>query len=85
MYAIVSASSEGIGNRAMAGDFGRRLEVNVFVDVSAAIDIARRKGLGRIRRLDTHALWVQDAVRQLRVTLVKARGTQHLPGMMTKY
>ena len=85
LYAIVSAASEGLGSQAMARDFGGHLKVDIFVDASAAIGVAQRKGLGRIRHLDTQALWVQDAVRHKKVELIKVRGTQNPADMMTKY
>ena len=85
LYAIVAAASEGLGSQAVAKDFGGTLKIDVFVDASAAIGIAQRKGLGRIRHLDTQALWVQDAVRQKRVELISVRGTQIPADMMTKH
>lgn len=85
LYAIVAAASEGLGRQAMARDFGGTLKNDIFVDASAAIGIAQRKGFGRISHLDTQALWGQDAVRQKRVELIKVRGTQTPADMMTKY
>ena len=85
LYAIVSASSEGWGCKAMAQVCGADIKVDMFVDAPAAICIAKRKGLSRITHLDTQALWVQDAVRQKRFQLAKVRGTQDPADMMTKY
>ena len=48
----------------MAKDFGVGLSAWLWVDASAAIGIARRKGLGQVRHVDTQSLWVQDAVRE---------------------
>ena len=50
----------------MALDFGLDLTPHLFVDTTAAIGIAQRKGLGKVRHLDTQALWIQDALRQRR-------------------
>ena len=85
LYALVTAASEGLGMRTMARDVGQGLVPHVNVDASAAVGIASRKGLGRVRHLDTQSLWVQDAVRQKKVELIKVRGTQHPADMMTKY
>ena len=65
LYAMVSAASEGLGARVMAMDFGHHAPLVLHVDASAAIGVAQRKGLGRIRHLDC-----QDAVRSKRVALV---------------
>ena len=71
LYAMVSAASEGLGAKAMGLDFGVDMTILLHVDASAAIGVAQRKGLGKIRHLDTQSLWVQDAVRQRRVDLIK--------------
>ena len=77
LYAMVSAASEGLGAKAMCLDFGDGDAHGLFdVDASAAIGVATRKGLGRIRHLDTQSLWIQDAVRSKRVALTKVPGTQ---------
>ena len=58
LYAMVHATSEGLGSKAMAADFGGRMEVDVYVGASAAIGVLQRKGLGKLRHLDTQALWI---------------------------
>ena len=85
LYALVSAASEGLGMRSMAKDFGLSLEPCLQVDASAAIGITQRKGLGKVRHLDTQALWIQDAVRQRRVRLEKVLGTENPADLMTKH
>ena len=85
LYAFVTAASEGIGMTTMARDFGREIKAHLHVDASAAIGIAQRKGLGRVRHLDTQALWIQDAVRSRRVVLEKVLGTENPADLMTKH
>ena len=85
LYALVAAASEGLGMRSMAKDFGLSLEPHLQVDASAAIGITQRKGLGKVRHLDTQALWIQDAVRQRRVYLEKVLGTENPADLMTKH
>ena len=85
LYAMVTAASESLGLKAMARDFGVELDVWLWVDASAAIGIARRKGLGKIRHIETQALWVQDAVRQRRVNLKKVDGKLNPSDIHTKY
>ena len=52
-YALVSTASEALGIVAMTEDFGDRTEAYLYADASAAIGVANREGLGRIRHLDT--------------------------------
>ena len=85
LYAMVSAASEGLGSQAMALDVGKQMGVDLFVDASAAIGVAQRTGLGNIRHLDTQSLWIQDAVRQSRVSRTKVQGAQNPADMLTKH
>ena len=84
LYAMVHAASEGLGARAMAADFGLRLRPHLRVDASAAIGIAQRKGLGKVRHPDIQSLWIQDALRERRVSSEKVKGTENPADMMTK-
>ena len=79
------AASEGLGFVTMGKDCGLSLDARIHVDATAAIGIAKRKGLGKIRHLDTQALWIQDAVRSRRVQLEKVLGTQNPADLMTKH
>ena len=85
LYAIVTAASEAIGLKTMIKDYGGDATPYIHVDATAAIGIAQRKGLGKVRHLDTQALWIQDAVRQRRVCLEKVLGTENPSDLMTKH
>ena len=85
LYALTSAASEGMGMKLMMMEFGTKMDVMVHVDASAAIGIAQRKGLGKIRHLDVQSLWIQDALRQRRIALVKVPGVENPSDLMTKH
>ena len=85
LYATVTAASEGIGLTAMARDNGKVTMARMHVDATAAIGIAERKGLGKVRHLDTRALWIHDAVRRRRDSLEKVLGTENPADLMTKH
>ena len=85
LYATVTAASEGMGLVAMARDYGMVQGAHIHVDATAAIGIAGRKGLGKVRHLDTQALWIQDAVRTQRIQLEKVLGTENPADLMTKH
>ena len=57
----------------------------MHTDATAAIGIARRRGMGKIRHLDTTDLWVQEVVRSGRVELLKVAGEENMADIMTKY
>ena len=57
----------------------------MWTDSSAAIGICTRQGLGKLRHLDTHTLWVQQAVRTGKVDLRKVDGDVHPADLLTKH
>ena len=83
LYAMVHGGSEGFGARAMGLDFWLDLKPHLQVGASAAIGIAQRKGLGKVRHLDTQSLWIQDALRERRLFLHKVPGVENPGDMMT--
>ena len=68
----------------MGLDFGLDLQPHLQGDAPAAIGIAQRKGLGKVRHLDTQSLWIQDALRERRLFLHKVAGAENAGDMMTK-
>ena len=61
LYAMVAASAEAIAISSYAKDLGLDLSGEVFTDSSAALGIAQRAGIGKVRHLRTQGLWVQEA------------------------
>ena len=61
------------------------LPLRLWTDSSAAIGICSRQGLGELRHLDTHTLWVQQAVRSKRFDLKKVSGTEDPADIITKH
>ena len=75
----------GIGFQSIAKDFNIKLGLRIHNDATAAIGIARRRGLGKLRHLDVEDLWVQHKVRSKLVDLVKVEGTSNPANIFTKY
>ena len=61
------------------------LKLRVHSDATAAIGIAERRGLGRIRHLATTDLWIQEPIRDGKVELLKILGTENPADVLTKY
>jgi hypothetical protein len=59
--------------------------VRVWTDSSAAIGISTRQGLGKLRHLDTHTLWIQQAVRTGKIDLRKVLGEVNPADLFTKH
>ena len=82
---VVRGSGQGLGYQSLLRDLGVTLPLRVWTDSTAAIGICSRQGLGKLRHLDTHTLWVQQAVRTGRVDLKKILGEENPADLFTKH
>ena len=82
---VVRGSGQGLGYQSLLHDLGVDVPLRVWTDSSAAIGICSRQGLGKLRHLDTHTLWVQQAVRTGRVDLRKVPGEENPADLFTKH
>ena len=82
---ISSGMAQAIGLCSLAADMNWSLRPRVHSDATAAIGISRRRGLGKIRHLNTADLWVQDKVKGGHVDLEKVLGTENPGDAFTKY
>ena len=57
-YGVVRAAGIGLGQQALFRDAGVILPVRVWTDSSAAIGISTRQGLGKLRHVECHSLWL---------------------------
>ena len=84
-YGLVKAVSSGLGHQSVVhARPGHDLPVCVGTDSSAALGIATRSGLGKLRHLETHTLWVQEKVRLGAVAVGKVRGGVNPAALFTK-
>ena len=87
-YGVVKASGVALGYQAMMEDLGQKMEVRVWTGSTATMGICGRRGLGKLRHIDTHCFWIQQKVRNKAIELRKIRGelnpadlsTTHFPG-----
>ena len=84
-YGLVKAAGAGLGHQSLMDDLGIHLPVRVWTDSSAALGIASRSGLGKLRHLETHTLWVQEKVRTGAITLKKVWGEVNPADLFTKH
>ena len=63
LHGIAAGISHGLGLQSLARDLGFTTGIRVHTDATAALGICRRRGLGKIRHLDTTDLWCQEKVR----------------------
>ena len=82
---IAAGAAQAIGPQTILRDLGFNVKIVLHSDATAAIGIARRKGMGKIRHLDVSDLWVQDKIRSGALDLVKVPGDQNPADSLTKY
>ena len=75
--AAVKMSTELIGMMQLLEDWGVTREARVYVDSSAAIGTAQRRGNGKLKHVRVGTLWIQERVEagELKMTKVLARKT----------
>ena len=84
-YGVVKAAGIALGQRSLMRDLGCDPTVRVWTDSSAAMGISARSGLGRLRHLETHTLWVQEKLRAKAFELRKVRGEVNPADLFTKH
>ena len=84
-YGLVKAAGAGLGHQSLMLDLGVELPVVTWTDSSAAIGIASRSGLGKLRHLETHTLWLQEKVRTKAIVVKKVRGEVNPADLFTKH
>ena len=84
-YGVVRATGAALGQRSLFRDLGIDVGVRIWTDSSASIGISTRQGLGKLRHIDTHTLWIQERVRTRDVELRKVRGECNPADLLTKH
>ncbi len=82
---LVKGAGVALGYQSLLRDLGHDVSLRVWTDSTAAIGIASRQGLGKPRHLDTHTLWIQQAVRSRRFILHKIDGLKNPADLFTKH
>ena len=63
----------------MGGGVGR-----IYVDSSAAIGVAKRRGNGKLRHVRVGLLWIQERIEDGDLAIEKVLGTNNPADLMTK-
>ena len=64
-----------VGDAVVFRDWGQDKSTTLYADSTAALAIAKRKGAGKLRRIDVGALWIQDVQDREGATYMKVLGT----------
>ncbi len=85
LLAVTKGASTSLGLISLARDLGLELEGTLHTDANAAIGIAAREGLGKVRHLNVQYLWIQDRVRGGDIKLSKVPGPENPADLLTKH
>ena len=85
-YGLVKAASVAIGVRTIANDMGIVLggAIEICSDASAAIGIANRIGIGKVRHIEVNQLWLQQKVACKEIVITKVGTDDNLADALTK-
>ena len=84
-YGVVRATGVGLGVQALLRDAGVHMPVRVWTDSSAAMGTAGRQGLGKMRHLECHSLWLQQRLRRKELQFLKIPGESNPADLSTKH
>jgi hypothetical protein len=59
-FAIAEGRSRGLGMKSLIEDLWGPIGLTIYSDASAERSIASRKGLGKVRHIETKYLWIQE-------------------------
>ena len=84
-YGVVRAAGSGLGQQALFRDAGLEVPIRIWTDSSAAMGTSARQGLGKLRHLECHSLWLQQRLRRKQFELLKVPGQENPADLFTKH
>ena len=84
LAAMTKGAAEGLGIESVLMDFGIKIRFEIHSDATAAIGIASRQGLGKIRHIAVADLWVQQKLKECAFKVAKVPGKMNISDLMTK-
>ena len=84
-YGIVKGGTVTMGIQSLLSEIGFHTQIIIKSDASAAIGIVKRKGLGQVRHIDVHDIWIQEKVSSGKFIIHKVHTYDNLADALTKY
>ena len=85
LYGVVKGACEGLGVATLLKDLSvTEPKVRMHVDATAAKGIIERKGLNKLRHVETDILWLQEQAARRILPISKVLGTENVADLMTK-
>lgn len=74
-----------MGIRSVPEDLQVHLQSRFLTDATTGKAIAMRRGIGKLRHLETTQLWVQERVERENIEIAKIRNTVNSADLLTKH
>ena len=71
LYAASRAAAESLGIQAVMIDLGIEMRISLELDAKATIGTVSRQGLGSLKHVEVHDLWLQEAVKRRKIEIMK--------------
>lgn len=81
----VKGTSVGLGLQSVLRDFEVNVGLTAKSDATAAVAMASRRGVGKVRHIEVCQLWLQDTLRRGYIKVVKACTHENVADALTKY
>ena len=82
---MVKGGSVGLGPNAVLSGFGMEVGLQSKSDASAAIAIAARRGLDKVRHIEVRHLWPQAKARKGKIKATKASAEEKVADASAKH
>ena len=84
LFGGVKTACETLGVASLLSDLGQEVKLRMHMDASAALGIAQRKGVGKVRHLSTGTLWLQEQELKDILKIQKIPGSDNIADIFTK-
>ena len=83
-YGMAAGLSSALGDVSLAKDWNLQLAAHVIMDATAGIAIGSRRGLGKVKHIDTVFLWCQEVINNKRARVSKQSTNDVLADILMK-
>ena len=82
LHGIATGATYAIGTQDLLRDLGVEVKVRMRTDASAAIGMVKRRGVGKVRRIEVKELWIQDQAHLGEVDIRTVRSQENLADVL---
>ena len=83
-YGVTKGAAQGMNIQETIRDLGVDNKIIIWTDATAAKGIAQRRGLGKVRHIQTKELWLQEKIANEEITIMKVKGENNPADALTK-